>query len=182
VTLVNDLLNFARLERAEVPLSLSDIPVGEVVAEVHAIIEPQLRERHLAYNDSACNSRILAHADRERVEQVLVNLLTNAVKFTPAGGSISLSCTGNSDSVFLMVADTGVGSPEEKPSAIFDPFVQLDIRRSGEREGVGLGLAISRGLARMMGGALTVESSMGKGSTFTLVLPRGGLASGSPSP
>jgi signal transduction histidine kinase len=103
---------------------------------------------------------------------VLLNLLSNAIKFTEPGGEIRTTCTTDEDSVWISVTDTGIGIPPEKITAIFEPFVQVDQRLTRPREGVGLGLAISRDLARGMSGDLTVESTPGKGSTFTLRLVR----------
>jgi two-component system, sensor histidine kinase and response regulator len=172
--LVNDLLNFARLERGEVPMDLRPVPLHDTLAGMQAVIEPQVRAKAITYAYLACDPALAARADRERMEQVLVNLLTNAVKFTPDGGRIVLSCAADDGEVAVEVADTGVGIPADKLDAIFDPFVQVDARRHGEREGVGLGLAISRDLARRMGGDLTVRSVIGEGATFRFTLPRDG--------
>ena len=105
------------------------------------------------------------------MQQVLINLLVNATKYTDAGGLITVSCTADGDRVKIRVEDTGVGIPDEKLSHIFDAFVQLDRRLNQPREGVGLGLTISRELARAMGGDLHVESMVGIGSAFILELP-----------
>ena len=112
-------------------------------------------------------------ADREKVQQILLNLLTNSIKFTEPGGEIRTTCTADEDSVWISVTDTGIGIPSDKLATIFEAFVQVDQRLTRPREGVGLGLAISSDLARGMGGDLTVESRPGKGSTFTLRLVRG---------
>ena len=120
----------------------------------------------------------MVRADREKLVQVLLNLLSNAVKFTPAGGRVALSCVHRADdtddptTVFLQVADTGVGIPRDKFDAVFEPFVQVDASPAGRVAGAGLGLAISRDLARGMGGDLRVRSDVGVGTTFTVALPR----------
>ena len=111
-------------------------------------------------------------ADSAKVEQVLLNLLSNAVKFTEPGGEISLSCVANATHVHVLVQDTGAGIPADRQAEIFEPFVQLDRTLVNQRDGVGLGLAISRDLSRGMDGDLTVSSEVGKGSTFTLSLQR----------
>jgi signal transduction histidine kinase len=111
-------------------------------------------------------------ADREKLEQILLNLLTNAMKFTDPGGRVDLYCDVRSETVAIMIADTGHGIPADQSSRIFEPFVQLDSTLTRTRDGVGLGLAISRDLARGMGGELTVESEVGVGSTFALTVPR----------
>jgi len=102
----------------------------------------------------------------------LLNLLTNAVKFTPPGGTIRIVCTGDDRSVFVDIHDTGIGIPYEKQTAVFDPFVQVQRGSGSTSEGIGLGLAISRGLARALGGDLTLRSVPHQGSTFELSLPR----------
>jgi signal transduction histidine kinase len=105
----------------------------------------------------------------------LLNLLTNAVKFTPPGGQVELHCESHDSVVIAEVSDTGVGIPADRLQDIFEPFVQVDRSLENPREGVGLGLAISRDLARGMHGDLTVKSVVGAGSTFTLELPRAPL-------
>jgi signal transduction histidine kinase len=117
----------------------------------------------------------IVHADREKTRQILLNLVTNAVKFTPAGGSITLDTVRSGpDMVSLRVRDSGIGIPEGKLESIFEPFVQLEARPANNgQQGVGLGLAISRDLARGMGGDLMAESTVDGGSTFTLTLKAG---------
>jgi signal transduction histidine kinase len=117
-----------------------------------------------------------ARADREKVQQIVINLLSNALKFTPVGGRVRLDARPVAEParVRLRVADTGIGIPPEKQASVFDPFVQVDMSRTRRSEGSGLGLAISRDLARGMGGDLEVESTVGEGSTFTLWLPAEG--------
>jgi signal transduction histidine kinase len=107
-----------------------------------------------------------------KLRQVVLNLLSNAVKFTPAGGTVRLSCGDGPSVVTVAVHDTGIGIPADKREAVFAPFVQLDQALTRTAEGAGLGLAISRDLARGMGGDLTLQSEVGTGSTFTLTLPR----------
>jgi signal transduction histidine kinase len=104
---------------------------------------------------------------------MLVNLLGNAVKFTPAGGRVEVECEVFASRVAIRVRDTGPGIPEHMLEAIFEPFVQVEAGLTRTHEGTGLGLAISRDLARGMGGDVTLESVLGQGSTFTLMLPRG---------
>ena len=173
LALVNDVLNFARLERGDVPLTLAAVPMHEVLAGVDAVIAPQLAERGLRYETVLCEPTLTVLADRERLEQILVNLLGNALKFTPSGGRVTLACTTRDGTAAMAVRDTGIGIPAAKLERIFEPFMQVDARRTGTQAGVGLGLAISRDLARRMGGELTVESEVDVGSTFTLTLPLG---------
>jgi signal transduction histidine kinase len=106
------------------------------------------------------------------VQQILLNLFSNAIKFTPGGGRISLACSVTDSRVSISVSDTGPGIPEAEQESIFEPFVQLGRSLTCTRDGIGVGLAISRSLARTMAGDLTVASAPGTGSTFTLLLPR----------
>jgi signal transduction histidine kinase len=140
----------------------------------HAIelVEPLFGRKGIVFDGVAGDFSIVARADPERVTQILVNLLSNAIKFTAAGGHIAANCAATADTVTLRVSDTGIGVAPEKHETIFEPFIQLKDGLSGHESGVGLGLAISRDLARAMNGDLTVESAEGKGARFTLSLPR----------
>jgi signal transduction histidine kinase len=115
----------------------------------------------------------MVFADREKMQQVVLNLLANAIKYTANAGEIRLSAADAGDSVLIQVRDSGRGIPTEKLEWIFAPFVRVDTGYARPTEGTGLGLAISRDLARAMRGDLTVESALGEGSTFTLSLPKG---------
>jgi signal transduction histidine kinase len=136
------------------------------------MITPQATTRGIAFVAEPCPPSVVALADASKVEQVLLNLLSNAVKFTARGGRVVLRCAADDGVVVAEVSDTGVGIPADRLAEVFEPFVQLDRSLENPREGVGLGLAISRDLARGMRGDLTVESAVGVGSTFTLTLPR----------
>ncbi|HEX7940274.1 MAG TPA: ATP-binding protein, partial [Gemmatimonadaceae bacterium] len=130
------------------------------------------RARGLVFRYDRCAPMLRVRADREKLQQVLLNLLTNAIKFTDAGGRITLACHTRDGRVHISIADTGRGVPPDRLATIFEPFVQIDRHRTQEsQQGLGLGLAISRDLARAMGGDISVESTLGAGSTFTLSLP-----------
>ena len=170
--LINDLMNFAKLETGHVELEFSNVPVNEVLAVLDALTEPQVAAKNIQYHHGRCDPSLTVWADREKTHQILINLVSNAVKFTRAGGRITIECESSGGQVHFHVSDTGEGIPEEKLGTIFEPFVQVKTGFTREHDGVGLGLAISRDLARMMNGDLTVSSTVGKGSRFTLVLPR----------
>ena len=172
LSLINDILGFAKVEAGRLSLQLADVSVKNAVAEAVAMVEPQAAKKGLALIARHGATEIRAHADRERLTQILTNLLTNAVKFT-ATGSIAVEWQAGEKLVSVSVRDTGRGIPAEKLTAVFEPFVQAGRSAEEQQQGVGLGLAISRQLARAMGGDLTVESTVGEGSTFTLRLPRG---------
>ena len=169
--IINDLLNYSRIEAGQVTYQLEDVPVAELVAGVIPMIEPQALQKGIEFESIACDPPVTAHTDRAKVEQILLNLLSNAVKFTPAGGRIALRCGARAGEVSLSVSDTGVGIPEDQIEEIFAPFVQLGRSLTSSHEGTGLGLAISRDLARALGGEIVVKSRAGEGSTFTLTLP-----------
>ena len=169
--LINGVLNYARIETGNVNYDIDVVPVDEVLATCEALIAPQVRARGLRLVLSGCTQGTHVVADREKVQQIVLNLLSNAVKFTDPGGSIGVSCLVTAGTVEIRVTDSGRGIPPEKIDAIFEPFVQVDVRLTRTQEGIGLGLAISRDLARGMGGDLSVESRLGEGSVFTLALP-----------
>ena len=171
LTLVNDVLNFARLETGEIPLSIKLQPLDPILRPLRVVIETQAATRKITYEYLGCDPGVNVAVDAERLEQILINLLGNAVKFTPEGGRISMGCRDRDGQMaYVDVSDTGIGIPRSKLALIFDPFVQAE-NHGAKREGVGLGLAISRKLARAMGGDITVESVEGKGSTFTVSIP-----------
>lgn len=172
LVLINDILNYARLEAGTVELHLSDVVLDDALAGMEALIAPQLRTKGVAYEYRPCDSNVRVRADREKLDQILLNLMGNAVKFTDGGGRITLSCELTDQTARVIVEDTGRGIPRGKLQMIFDPFVQVDRHLTPERQqGVGLGLAISRDLARAMHGDISVQSDAGKGATFVLTLP-----------
>jgi len=170
--LINDLLNFSRIESGRVPFSLDDVVLSEVVREVTERMAPQVSARRLIEDRVDCPDAVVARADRRKVEQILLNLLSNAVKYTAPGGRLTWSCSAAGERARLTIRDTGRGIPADRLEDIFEPFVQVGRGFARPDEGAGLGLAISRDLARAMGGDLMVESEPNVGSAFTLVLPR----------
>jgi PAS domain S-box-containing protein len=176
LTLLNDILTFAKVEAGRMSLDLADIPVSDIVSRAATMIEVQAAQKGLSFQALAGGEDVPVHADRERVTQILTNLLTNAVKFT-AAGSITIGWAAGDRFVRIDVRDTGRGIPADRLASVFEPFVQVGRSAEERQQGVGLGLAISCELARAMGGELTVESVIGQGSTFTLLLPRAADAS-----
>src|ERR1700674_1491452 len=156
--LINDVLTIARLEGAR-PLHLISISVNPVLAEVEGLCVLQAKANGLTLSVAPCQREILATADAERFQQILLNLVTNAIKFTPKGGSIDVTCDDATGVVRVRVKDTGVGVRLLDIERVFEPFVQVDRHLTTEtQQGVGLGLSISRELARAMKGDLTLES------------------------
>ena len=167
--LINDLLNLARIEARRVDYAVDNVVLADALHSVTTMIEPQLTAAGLSFTSSVPGD-LVARADDEKVQQILLNLLNNAVKFTPAKGRVTVDASRDvhGHRVCIRVSDTGIGIRPEKLENIFEPFVQLREKRT---EGTGLGLAISRDLARGMGGDLEARSNDGNGSVFTLTLP-----------
>jgi signal transduction histidine kinase/CheY-like chemotaxis protein len=180
--LINDVLNLTRIETGRVEYRLTDVSLDVLLADLQPMIEPQLSAKGLAYAVRPPEPGVTVRADQEKLTQVLLNLLSNAIKFTHPGGRISVSVdagAGRSEDgaarmVAIRVQDTGIGIPAGKREAIFEPFVQVHAGPTRTTDGAGLGLAISRDLARGMGGDLTVDSVEGEGSTFILSLRASG--------
>ena len=171
LSLINDVLNFVRLDAGTVRYEIRDFRLADAIRDVEDVTAPQLRARQLEFVRVDCDGDMRIRADQDKVQQILVNLMTNAIKFTEPKGTITLECATSDETVTVRVRDTGRGIPHEKLSAIFEPFVQVARSAGAPSEGVGLGLAISRDLSRAMGGDLVAQSEVGKGSTFTLTLP-----------
>ena len=169
--LINDVLNLARIESGRVEYAIQDVSLADVLTSVMPMVEPQLAAKGIA-SSAVLREGVLVRADREKLEQITLNLLTNAAKFTPPGGTVTVRVRNDSgieDRTCLDVEDTGIGIPDAMQTTIFEPFVQVDT--DNRKEGTGLGLAISRDLARGMGADLIVTSEPGHGSTFTVILP-----------
>jgi signal transduction histidine kinase len=168
--LVNDLLTFVQAGSPRMN-EIVGLSVDRAVKRAITLIENTLSRKSIRYEHVTSDPDLLALGDQERVSQILVNLLANAVKFTGRGGSITTRCEATESQVHIRVIDTGIGIDASRLAEIFEPFIQVDGGHSGE-VGVGLGLAISRDLARTMHGDISVESTRGEGSCFTLTLPR----------
>jgi len=181
LSLINDILNFSRLEAGAVTYEIGSVPLGTVLEAATSMISLQAAAKQITLTLEPCPPTMRALADDSKLEQVLLNLLSNAVKFTQRGGHVSIRCEAADDHVLTRVQDDGPGIPADRLADIFEPFVQLDRALGNPREGVGLGLAISRDLARGMQGDLTVESIPGKGSTFTVSLKRAAATGAEPA-
>ena len=171
--LINDVLNLSRIEARRVHYDIGSVPLAEVATHVLPMIEPQIAARGLACTVQVAPDAV-ALADRDKVQQILLNLLTNAAKFTGTGGTIRVDGGADPEQpgfVVVRVADSGVGIPADMLDRVFEPFVQVDSSHTRTTEGTGLGLAISRDLARGMGGDIRLASTVGVGSTFTLRFP-----------
>jgi hypothetical protein len=188
--LVDDVLDLANIERGRMSIGRDVLSAGPVVAAALALVAPEAAARSIRLVDEVDGNVVPALVgDEHRVRQILLNLLSNAVKFTAPGGTVTVACdvaashrpaAGRGEAgavaplgpcVTITVRDTGIGIAPDQQSAIFEPFMQADSSRTRTAGGTGLGLALSRRLARLMGGDLTVDSRLGAGSAFTIVLP-----------
>jgi signal transduction histidine kinase len=176
LSLVNDVLNLARVDSGREEYTIDRVEITPLVGAIVSMIEPLLTSSQLScgVTDQLRElPQVVVLADREKVQQILLNLLTNAIKFTPAGGRITIAAEVDraSNVAHIDVIDTGIGIPTEKIESVFEPFVQLATRLSTRQDGIGLGLTISRKFALAMKGDLTVRSQPGDGSRFRLSLP-----------
>lgn len=173
LSMINDVLNYSKIEAGALELRIQPTSIRAVMHGIEPLVAPQVKAKALHYSVDPVDPGLMVAADRERLDQILVNLVTNAIKFTANDGSIRMSCNADETSVRIVVTDTGRGIPADRIHTIFDAFVQVrDGRDTDGRQGVGLGLTICRELARAMNGDLMVESVVGDGSTFTVRLPR----------
>lgn len=170
--LIGDLLTLSELEGGNVEIPLSSIPLAPLMEACCALIEPKAVAKNIALGcDNVATAQVLAH--RGRLEQVLINLLDNAVKYSPAGGTVSLSAALFDDKVRISVADNGPGIPPAALPRLFERFYRVDAGRGRDEGGTGLGLAIVRHIVQLHGGKVWVESTPGRGSTFHVELRQG---------
>jgi signal transduction histidine kinase len=169
--LIESVLEFSQSEAGATPYSMENVNLGAALSICEQLTAPQIGAANIDYSVTLEDPDLVAHADSQKLRQILVNLISNAIKHTDAGGSISVSARSEGDTVQVSIRDTGHGIDEDNLSVIFEPFVQIE-KNGGLNRGVGLGLPISRNLARGMGGDLTATSRLGEGSTFTLTLKR----------
>jgi signal transduction histidine kinase len=176
LAMINDLLNLAEVDAGRVRYSIEHLPVAPALAEMAALLTPVAGTNGVAIAVRPLDGDEALHvqADPEKLQQILLNVVSNAIKYSTHGGRITIEavrCPTDASLVEIRVHDTGVGIPASQLVSIFEPFVQLGLPLHGQRDGVGLGLSISRMLARGMGGELSAESEVGAGSTVTLALP-----------
>jgi PAS domain S-box-containing protein len=170
--LIEAVLTHAKIEAGKLTYQVTDVFAHEVLGVLESLTAPQRAAKRLAYDCSDCESKLVFRADKQKLVQILLNLLSNAVKFTPPDGRITVSTARiSNDLAAISVRDTGVGMSLEELALVFEPYVQFDNALSREHKGTGLGMPISREMARAMGGDLVATSLPGAGSIFTLTLP-----------
>jgi PAS domain S-box-containing protein len=170
LALINDILDLAKIEAGRMPLHLDDVTLGDIVTEISQQIEPLVKKKQLTFSVDIPSKSLVLHTDRTKVKQILLNLLSNAVKFTHHGG-ISVTVAKDEEDLRFDVRDTGIGIRPGDLESIWEDFRQVDQSRTREFGGTGLGLSITRKLVDALGGHVFAESTFGKGSTFTVVLP-----------
>jgi signal transduction histidine kinase len=170
--LIDDVLSFAKIEAGTTKMEPRQLRICEELDGVVPIVEPELAHKRLELRRDPCDRDLEVRADPVKLRQILLNIVGNAIKFTPAGGSIRLAAADRGDNVVVTVSDTGIGVAPDKLARIFEPFFQVDTGTTREYPGVGLGLAIARDLARAMGGDVYFESAVSRGSVVSIVLPR----------
>jgi two-component system, sensor histidine kinase and response regulator len=180
--LINDILDLSKIEAGQLEIRCEDFRIQDAMPEVLSIIRPLAMAKKIEIHEDMPAQQPV-YADRVRFKQVLYNLLSNAVKFTPQAGRIAIDCVDDGKQVRISVADTGVGIRREDQKLVFDEFRQIgDIGQDPANRGTGLGLAITKRLVEQQGGAITLESELGKGSCFSFTLPAGSGAVSSPAP
>ena len=169
--LITTILDFARIESGvDMDLEMAPVVVNDILCNIEGFVAPQLESKGLSYSYNCADESLVVRADAVKLESIVLNLLANAIKFTPVGGTVAVECVAGGEVVQIRVRDSGIGIPPDKLDAIFEPFVQLRAKGT-TTSGSGLGLPISRRLAAAMGAELTACSVEGQGSAFTLSLP-----------
>lgn len=169
--LIDSVLTHAKLEAGRMTYRMTNVSMAELLDAVESMLTPQLATKELKYDCLGCDSDLVLRCDRQKTIQILLNLVSNAVKFTPPRGRITIRTDSPAPGRALIgVRDTGIGMSAEQIATVFEPYVQFDNELSRHEKGTGLGMPISRDLARGMGGDLTVESEPGVGTEFLLTL------------
>jgi signal transduction histidine kinase len=174
LALINDVLDLSKIEAGRIELIPEEFRAADALDEVLPVIRP-LAEVKGIHIDSQLDDNILILADRTRFKQILYNLLSNSVKFTPEGGRVWIEAVPEDGRLALTIGDTGMGIPQAEQQAIFEEFYQVGTTTKGVKEGTGLGLAITKRLVELHGGKIEVVSEPDQGSRFTFTLPAAGV-------
>jgi signal transduction histidine kinase len=169
--LISGVLDLSRIEAGRLSYTFTNVAIDPFLRGVDALVAPQAAAKNVTLEHVAGRANAAVVADREKLRQIVLNLLSNAIRHTPSGGTVTLSSEPRGQYTAIVIDDTGPGIPPDRRDVIFEPFVQLDRSLTQTREGLGLGLAISRDLARGMAGDLSVHDRPGGGARFVLVLP-----------
>jgi signal transduction histidine kinase len=176
LSLINDILDLSKIEAGRLELSCMTFDLPGAIDNALTLMKERANRRGVTLRKQVASPVGAVTADERAVKQILINLLTNAIKFTDGGGSITVRAEGNGQEVVIAVADSGIGIPKEDQTVIFEEFRQGTSDYTRKQEGTGLGLALSRRLVELHGGRIWVESEPGRGSTFSFTLPVAGTA------
>lgn len=171
LNLINDILDISKIEAGRTELEVSRVVLNDILERSLILVKEKAHKHGIKLSLNMDKPDTEIEADERKLKQIIYNLVSNAVKFTPDGGNIGIEVKTQKDSVSVSVWDTGLGIEKENQERIFNPFVQLESPYSKKFQGTGLGLAITRKLVEMHGGKISVESEPGKGSRFTFTLP-----------
>ena len=169
--LINEILDLAVVESGKLSLSCESVSLVDVMRECQSMTESQAEKRGIHIDFIPCDKNWFAHADRTRVKQILINLLSNAIKYNRENGSVEVKCSCTPEHILINIKDSGVGLPPEKLLQLFQPFNRLG-QEYGVEEGTGIGLVVTKQLVELMGGSISVESTVGVGSEFLIELIR----------
>ncbi len=171
LNLINNVLDLSKVEAGKMELKLEKLNLADVIDEAVQTVKPMLDSNRHKLKVSVAEELPKVRADKNRLRQIFLNLLSNAIKFTPSGGRIGIEVSREGDWCQVSVVDTGIGIKKEDQERIFEGFTQVDTLPERKREGVGLGLALTKQLVEIIGGRIRVQSEYGKGSKFTFTLP-----------
>jgi two-component system cell cycle sensor histidine kinase PleC len=171
LSLINDVLDMSKIEAGKLELHRQSIDIAEIVRDCMDLMRERANQEGVALIQEIDGGPLRIEADRRAMKQILLNLLSNAIKFTPAGGKIAVKARADGGALVLSVVDTGVGIPADQVSRLGNPFVQVRNSAGASHEGTGLGLALVRALAEIHDGRLVIDSTLGKGTTVSVVLP-----------
>jgi signal transduction histidine kinase len=171
LSIIDELLGFVSAEKGEVTVESQDMKVADAFDAVEPVMQPELQRKHFVLKRDLAPPQLAVHADPKSLQQILVSLLSNALKYTKDGGTITLGADRDGATVRIWVADTGVAISRDEMQRVFEPFFQAEGGTTRRYAGIGLGLSIARALARRMQGELTIASTEGRGTTASVVLP-----------
>jgi two-component system, NarL family, sensor histidine kinase BarA len=172
LNLINDILDLAKIEAGKMDIRPEELSVPDLCENQATMLRPQAEKKNIELRTQYDSALPLIKQDAAKLRQVLSNLLSNAIKFTPEGGRVLLKAQVEGNEIVLTIADTGVGIAPEDQGSIFEKFRQAGTPLTREHEGTGLGLSIVRELCKLLGGDVSLKSELGRGSTFTVRLPR----------
>ena len=171
LSLIDDVLSFAKIEAGKLRVDIQTVLVRDVIDTLEAMVRPELEKKELTFSCDPCDHALSVRADPEKLRQILLNFVANAIKFTANGGRIRVGADRVGQLVSISVNDTGIGIPSDQIAHVFQPFFQIEQGPTRRYPGIGLGLAIARDLARAMDGEVQLQSTVGEGSTISLLLP-----------